>query len=88
MTPLHYAARKGYLQICQEIIERVDDKNPKDLSGMTPLHHAAANGSMGVCRLILKNVDERNPKTNQGKTPLDFADGHKNLHRLFNKRNL
>ena len=66
----------------------VDDKNPKDKSGLTPLHLAAAYGSIGLCRLILKNVNERNPKTNQGMTPLDFADRHYNIHRLFNKRNL
>ena len=40
-TPLHYAARHGYLSVCQLIVENVDNKNPKNDSGCTPFDFAS-----------------------------------------------
>ena len=40
-TPLHQAAMYGQLSKCKEIIDIVENKNPKDKEGLTPLHLAA-----------------------------------------------
>ena len=72
-TPIHLAARRGFLAVCQEIMENADDKNPKDRDGWTPLHKAAENGHLSVCLLIVENVDDKNPKDNSGRTPLQWA---------------
>ena len=32
-TPLHFAAENGYFQICQYILDRIEDKNPRDIAG-------------------------------------------------------
>ena len=72
-TPFHLAAERGYLPVCQEILENADDKNPKDRDGWTPLHHAAENGHLSVCQLIVEKVDDKNPKDKYGVTPFDVA---------------
>ena len=48
VTPLHLAAEKGFVSICEYIIEKNDslDKFPKDNRGRTPLHFAALNGHL------------------------------------------
>ena len=71
--PFHLAANRGYLPVCQEIMENSDDKNPKDRNGWTPLHSAAQFGHFSVCQLIVENVDDKNPKKNDGQTPLHLA---------------
>ena len=71
--PFHLAAERGYLPVCQQIMENADDKNPKDQFGMTPLHKAAWNGHLAVCQLIVENVDDKNPKDDDGWTPLHWA---------------
>ena len=40
-SPMHIAADRGNLKLCQHIIDRSDDKNPKYLNEETPLHWAA-----------------------------------------------
>ena len=73
LTPLHIAAMKGNLRICELIISSVKDKNPKEDTGRTPLHLAAVSGNLAVCRLIIRNVQEKNPSDPNGSTPLHCA---------------
>ena len=54
-TPLHVAARHGYLEIYRFIAERVENKNPEDSDGETPLSLATENGHYEICRLISAN---------------------------------
>ena len=77
-TPFHLAAERGYLPVCRQIMENIDEKNPKDRFGYTPLHKAAGNGHLSVCQLIVENVDDKNPKDDNGETPLHEAskNGH------------
>ena len=77
-TAFHLAAERGYLPVCQQIIENADDKNPKDDGGWTPLHYAARNGHLSVCQLIVENVEDKNPMTFSGRTPLNLAKMNKN----------
>ena len=72
-------AERGNLKICQHIIDRFDDKNPKDLNEETPLHWAASKNHFEVCKLILENVSDRNPKDVRHITPLHMAAAAKNL---------
>ena len=58
-TPLHFAAECGFLEICEMIMENMEDKNPKNNSWVTPLHEAATKGHLKVCKLILDNVPEK-----------------------------
>ena len=78
MTPLHYAAALGHLEICSLIVKNVEDKNPDDRNGWTPLHWAAQFGHLEVCELLIANVIERNPEDIRGVTPLHSAasNGH------------
>ena len=68
-TPLHMAAKSGYYDMCQLII---DDKNPIDDQGWTPLHYAAERGHMDICKLIASYLDEKNPRSYWGITPKDL----------------
>ena len=47
--PFHFAAECGFLEICEMIMENMDEKNPKGDWGVTPLHRAAENGKLEVC---------------------------------------
>ena len=48
ITPLHLAAERGFVSICEYIIERFANQNifPNDIRGRTPLHFAAQNGHL------------------------------------------
>ena len=62
-TPLYFAAEHGHFSICQMIIEKIEDKNPKSSAfDWTPLHCAALNGHFSICKLIMDNVEDKNPK--------------------------
>ena len=72
-TPFHHAAKRGDFPVCQQIMEYVVEKSPKDTYGDTPLHLAAENGHLSVCQLIVENVDDKNPKNNYGRTPFNVV---------------
>ena len=61
VTPLHWAALRGHLDICQLLIENIDAKNPATNRGVTPMHLAADMGHLEICSLIIENVVDRNP---------------------------
>ena len=77
----------GHFPVFQWIFNKIKNqhKNPQCNLGMTPLHFAVQKGYVGVVRMILtsKDVLVKNPPNKDGKTPLEFADGHKEIHRLF-----
>ena len=43
VTPLHFAANENHLEICQIILEKAKEKNPKDNKGVTPSQMAIEN---------------------------------------------
>ena len=45
-SPLHISVECGNLNLTQDIIAKLDDKNPKNDLGFTPLHFAAQNGHL------------------------------------------
>ena len=72
-TTLHSAAFGNQYEMCQYIISKVEDTNPKDKNGRTPLHLAAMFGHLKICTLIIKNTSDKNPGDSEGKTPLHLA---------------
>jgi ankyrin repeat protein len=72
-TPLHKAASRGNLEICELIVGEIENKSPISSSGCTPLHDAAANGSIEIFKLIFDNVQDKEPVDNKGCTPFHQA---------------
>ena len=64
---------KGYFPITQLIVEKIQEKNPKNFHLETPLHSAAENGHLNVYQLLIKNVEDKNPQNLKGLTPLSYA---------------
>jgi ankyrin repeat protein len=52
-TPLHWACRKGHVQVAKEILEHGADITVKDNAGRTPLHWACYNGHVTVGNELL-----------------------------------
>ena len=86
MTPLHFAAAQGYIEICHltifSLIVNNTDVNPRDDKGNTPLHVAAANGEKEVWKAIASikltledkiPEDYINPKNDKGLTHLHLT---------------
>ena len=90
LTPLHIAAKRGHLDICEIILKNMDNKNKNPEAplhhGNTPLHFAAKNGNLDVYNLIIKytkGLININPKNSEGKTPLNLA-CEKGHHHILN----
>ena len=98
LNPFSFAAKKGFLEICEMIMENMEEKNPKDKygHGVTPLHQAAEYGELEVCRLIIKNIQcdeekcktyqcDKNPNSDCNVTPLHKAamNGHLQVCKLI-----
>ena len=55
-TPLHRAARLGYLEGVNYLLERAETNvSTKDNAGYTPLHIACARGHLHVARALLQH---------------------------------
>ena len=95
MTPLHYAAKYGYISVCQMLLEKFTDKNPKCQLDETPFLLAVESNNYFVCELIIRKCKESYPRRdlftiinspdNEGITPLHVAayKGKKELVRLI-----
>ena len=74
-TPLHFAAGRSHLKVCEAILETTEDKNPASNNGYTPLHDAAVADHFKVIQLLIDNgVDRR--LTYYGETPIQLAASH------------
>nr|XP_039249349.1 ankyrin repeat domain-containing protein 39-like [Styela clava] len=73
-TPLHYAARGGYYNICNELILSGASVNHTTKSGKsTSLHRAASQGCNDVVKLLIKNGANPRMIDDDGKTALHKA---------------
>lgn len=85
-TPLHLAARKGFLDIVELLIQAGAFVNIPNREGHFPIHLAAAAGKTEVVKLLLAARSRRNPKDKPDKnTPLHLAcsKGHNAIVKLL-----
>lgn len=86
MTPLHYLAKHGLVELCLIILNDPNtlDFNPGNLDWKTPLHFAAEKGHLPICELIMDKVHRRskNPPDIHGVTPLHVAAGRGHMELL------
>ena len=54
MTPLHWAAQKGFLAIVGQLVVRGADLNAKDDEDWRPIHWAVQNGHTEVVEVLLR----------------------------------
>ena len=73
VTPLHWAACGGHLDIYIFIAERLDDKNPSTNDGKKPIHFGVQSRKYDICKFIIDNGGDPNPKLNDGTSALDLA---------------
>ena len=48
-SPMHIAAERSNLKLCEHIMDRIVDNNQKDLVGETLFHWVAEQGHYKVC---------------------------------------
>ena len=93
-TPLHFAARDGYLNVVQLLVESF--KDPKDVKRYVnsinanqeiPLHLAAKGGKYEVVKILIAFCSNRGLENKEGKTAKQLAidAGHKEIKTLFEK---
>ena len=72
-SPLHSAARWGYIRVIQHLLDRGADVNAQDAEGNTPLHHAAEGCKAKAAELLLRRGADPTARNKEGKTPTDMA---------------
>ncbi|PRD34404.1 UNVERIFIED_CONTAM: Serine/threonine-protein phosphatase 6 regulatory ankyrin repeat subunit B [Trichonephila clavipes] len=85
MTPLHFAAWKGFEWMVNFLIVNSANPNIVGEGGSNPLHYASKFSHLGTVRTLLANGAIYNGLNNSGKTPLDYASNEdiKNLLSLL-----
>ena len=64
---------KGYFHITKLIVEKIQEKNPKNLDLDTPIHFAAVNGHLNVYQLLIRNAEKKNPQNLKRLTSLSYV---------------
>ena len=80
-TALHWAARKGHLQVVQDLLSSGADVNMKNKYGYTALHEVAHWGALQVIQHLLSSGADVNMKNIYGYTALHLAarEGHRQV---------
>lgn len=73
MTPLHYAARDGHLEIAEFIISKGAEIDAMDSTNTTPIMMASYKGRVPVVNLLLNKEAVINIGNVNGNTPLHHA---------------
>ena len=83
-SALHYAAKKGMIDVIDDLVEKMDDKNLQNFYGDTPLHVATSNNQIDVVKKLVKLPDVNVLQCNfQWQIPLYVAERLK--HRKIEK---
>merc|ERR1711957_599060 len=82
MTPLHWAADRGSLEVAEALIKLVGAGptavarvNCRDDSGDTALHYAVLTDNLDIGQLLVKHNADSGAENNEGETPLSIAEG-------------
>ena len=78
-TPLHIAVKRGYLDMCQMLLEHNPDVHATDNEGNTPLHLALLDINLEISRVLLEYNAEVNSRNEDGSTPLLIASSNGNI---------
>lgn len=80
-TPLHWAAERGDLNECRQLLEMgTFDVDARDEYGETPLHYSAWFGSAGCTRILLDyGADASAVSHGYRASPLEWAQHQRNL---------
>lgn len=76
---------QNQVEICQLMVDRVEEKNAIGFYGETALHRAAKHGHMEICQIIIAQASDKNPNTRCFGTPLHVAagEGHSDICQLI-----
>ena len=66
-------AGTGKIILYQNILEKTEEKYPKDVEGNQPLSYAAKHGHFEVFNFIFDTLEDKNPEDNDGVTPFHRA---------------
>ena len=73
-SPLHYAARLGFTDICQRMVTESDANiNASDKNLTTPLHLAAHYGHRETCSFLIKSGADPMRENVFGEKPIDLV---------------
>lgn len=80
MTPLHWAADRGELEVAKVLIQEVLKSSSnlldaQDEDGDTPLHFAVIPEHVELAQLLVVAGADRSAKNKKGETPVDLAGG-------------
>ena len=70
---LHFAVKRGFLEICKILLDYKLDVNSTDSSGLTTLHIAARDGCLEICKILIGFGADKTLLCNNGKNPLKLA---------------
>ena len=56
--PLFIGAERGSLLLCEHVVERTGDMNPKLSDGFTPFSLAVQEGHLEICDFLIKDLDD------------------------------
>ncbi|KAH9153932.1 hypothetical protein LEN26_003473, partial [Aphanomyces euteiches] len=73
-TPLHIAAKNGYVNTTMELLGRNADVEEPNNNGWRPLHFASKNGNQEVVKLLMDEGADPLAKTKIGQTAFELGD--------------
>lgn len=85
MTPLHLAVKRGYEDVCVNLLHRGADITKRDAMGWTPLFWAVMEGHTDLVHLLIRRGSSITELDDSGATLLHFAamEGHTDLVRYL-----
>ena len=73
-SPLHIAAREGFVDICELLINRYQfNVNARDRGLLTPLHVACRFGHGTIVDLLVKSGAKLSSRDNRGRSVMHYA---------------
>ena len=73
LTALMVAAKFGYADVCQLLLDRGENPNLGDINEKTSLMWAVQGGQVGISHLLLNRGADPNIASDDGSTPLIIA---------------
>ena len=73
LTPLHWAASRGYTACLVVLLKYKPDVNARDAKGHSPLGEAASSGNPDVAKILLDHGADVAAADNDGRAPLHTA---------------